>query len=141
MEAAYAGFSKTANKQMTTQTLDNCTRWKSGKRVPARDVKAANLRSAEAAKLADMESYDEAVKKTQESLALNPHDPYHQLMLATYLRRAGHFKEAVAKYDELISVAPSDASSWYGRGLALQELDRLKEGLECIKKAVSLAPR
>ena len=52
----------------------------------------------------------------------------------------GRYEEALAVYEQAISLAPQDARNWYSKGVALGRLGRYEEALAAYEQAISLAP-
>jgi tetratricopeptide (TPR) repeat protein len=55
-------------------------------------------------------------------------------------RRKGWYEEALAKYDEALAIAPSNAVTWYNKGVVLLRLERLEDGIKAFKSSAGLAP-
>jgi tetratricopeptide (TPR) repeat protein len=60
---------------------------------------------------------------------------------AAGLLRAGHFSQALVRYERLLARRPRWAAAWAGTSTALRVLGRATEALACAERAQALAPR
>lgn len=65
--------------------------------------------------------------------------PYTDLGNAEY--KAGHFEQAIVKYDSALAYSPGDPDALVGKGLALKQLGKLDEALKCYSEAAEVDPK
>jgi predicted Zn-dependent protease len=61
--------------------------------------------------------------------------------LGLLYRRKGWYEKALAEYDAALGLAPTNATVWYNRAVALQKLGRLEEAVSSLEKAAALGPK
>jgi tetratricopeptide (TPR) repeat protein len=59
---------------------------------------------------------------------------------ATALGLSGKPEEALEIYESLCDRFPDIADGWYQRGVALTDLNRLPEAIDCYRRALALNP-
>ncbi|NLV27591.1 MAG: tetratricopeptide repeat protein [Methanomicrobiales archaeon] len=58
---------------------------------------------------------------------------------ANVLDLMGNYSEAIKCYDSALECDPYDAEVWYNKGMTLRKVGKHEEGLDDIKKGISLA--
>ena len=82
--------------------------------------------------------WNEAVEDMQKVVALSPQlAPVHKGLGSAYFN-AGRYQEAIAQYDEAISLDQDDADVYFGKGLALKRLHEDEKAMQQMIKACEL---
>jgi tetratricopeptide (TPR) repeat protein len=81
----------------------------------------------------------DAVESIRRALALAPKLPRAHVRLCTVQTELG-VKDALVSCDEAVQLAPDDAWSWMGRGLARYQLADDKKGLADVDHAIAMKP-
>ena len=87
---------------------------------------------------------DEAMKHFHEALAIYPSDPTSNLQIAVYDHHHGRFQEAIARYDQMISITPDGpgrAELFSNKGLVYFDARDFERAKESFDKAISIDPR
>jgi tetratricopeptide (TPR) repeat protein len=84
--------------------------------------------------------YDAALDDLDRHLAKDPHDAQVLAQKATALGLSGKPEEALEIYESLCDRFPDIADGWYQRGVALTDLNRLPEAIDCYRRALALNP-
>lgn len=71
--------------------------------------------------------------------AKNGQDPYRALqLLATAYTNMGKSKDALKAIDRALATHPQDDTLWEARGIALSNVDRYREAVQCFTRALQL---
>ena len=73
-------------------------------------------------------------------LALEPDDPDYLVDAAEVNRRAGHLSLAAELSERALARRPRDSRAWRVRRCALDDLDRPREALDCLRRELELEP-
>ncbi|MBI5912157.1 MAG: hypothetical protein HY848_19685 [Betaproteobacteria bacterium] len=73
-------------------------------------------------------------------LAIHPDEPDYLVDAAEVNRRAGHLGRALELSGRALTLRPQDSRAWQVRGSALEEMDRLDEALDCLRRELELKP-
>jgi tetratricopeptide (TPR) repeat protein len=84
--------------------------------------------------------YDAALDDLDRHLAKDPHSAQALAQKATALGLSGRHEEALQIYESLCDRFPDIGDGWYQRGVALTELNRFPEALDCYRRALALQP-
>ena len=82
--------------------------------------------------------YDAALDDLDRHLAKDPHDAQVLAQKATALGLSGKPEEALQIYELLCDRFPDIADGWYQRGVALTDLNRFPEAIDCYRRALGL---
>ena len=94
--------------------------------------------------LIDRGQTDEAMQHFQAALAIYRSDPTSNLQIAVYDHQHGKLQEAIARYDQMISITPDGpgrAELFSNKGLVYVDLRDSVHAKECFDKAVALDSR
>src|SRR5277367_5303502 len=94
----------------------------------------------QAIELSRNKSWDEAIAKYHQSLALAPNDPLTHYNLALALKYKGQPKQAVEEFEAALHLKPKWAEAHYGLGSTLYELQDQAAALKQLRTAVELDP-
>jgi tetratricopeptide (TPR) repeat protein len=86
---------------------------------------------------------DEAMKHFRAALAIYPSDPTSNLQIAVYDHQHGRLQEAIARYDQMISVTPDGpgrAELFANKGLVYLDLKDSAHAEENFDRAVAMDP-
>jgi predicted O-linked N-acetylglucosamine transferase (SPINDLY family) len=81
-----------------------------------------------------------AIECYEQVLAMHPADPGCLVDAAEVNRRAGHLSRVLELSARALALRPQDSRGWRVRRLALEELDRLQEALDCLRREIELEP-
>jgi predicted O-linked N-acetylglucosamine transferase (SPINDLY family) len=81
-----------------------------------------------------------AIECYEQVLAMHPEDPGCLVDAAEVNRRAGHLSRVLELSARALALRPQDSRGWRVRRLALEELDRLREALDCLRREIELEP-
>ena len=84
--------------------------------------------------------HDAALDDLDRHLAKDPHDAQVLAQKATALGLSGKPEEALQIYELLCDRFPDIADGWYQRGVALTDLNRFPEAIDCYRRALALNP-
>jgi len=84
-------------------------------------------------------NYQVALKIFDQVIANNPENAQAFHDKADVLDLMGNYSEAVKCYDSALECDPYDAEVWYNKGMTLRKTGHHEEGLEDIRKGISLA--
>ena len=73
-------------------------------------------------------------------LAIHPDEPDYLVDAAEVNRRAGHLGRTLELSERALTLRPRDGRAWRVRGSALEELDRLDEAADCLRRELELKP-
>ena len=93
--------------------------------------------------LIDRGQTEEAMKHFQAALAIYPSDPTSNLQIAVYDHQHGRLQEAIARYDQMISITPDGpgrAELFSNKGLVYLDLRDNAGARENLDKAVAMDP-
>jgi tetratricopeptide (TPR) repeat protein len=62
------------------------------------------------------------------------------ILRGAYLHDLGRYEEAIASYDQLISINPEDHLAWFFRGYSLHNLGRYEEAITNYDRCISINP-
>jgi tetratricopeptide (TPR) repeat protein len=88
-----------------------------------------------------LERAGDAYECLRAASALDPAYDEPRANLGLLYRRKGWYEKALAEYDAALELAPTNATVWYNRAVALQKLGRLEEAVSSLEKGAALAPK
>jgi tetratricopeptide (TPR) repeat protein len=99
----------------------------------------ADAHASRTAALCDLGRYDDALASADAALAISDSAANHRNRAATLARLDRHL-EAEAADRAALRTDPASGEAWNGRGIALIELGRFEEALDCFGRAADLHP-
>ncbi|WP_459711132.1 tetratricopeptide repeat protein [Paraburkholderia sp. 2C] len=84
---------------------------------------------------------EDALKRLDEALRINPAHPRAWLLSAGLLAALNRYDEALKAYDRLLEIASTAADVWSGRAAVLSALQRFPEALESSERALRIERR
>jgi tetratricopeptide (TPR) repeat protein len=87
----------------------------------------------------DEGAFADAEKRFETYLEKAPADPTAITDLGSTLLFQDRTEEAVARYDEALAIDPEFLQAHFNRGIAMQRLGRVEEGLASLRRAAALA--
>lgn len=99
------------------------------------DVRSLNVKSVMAL---DNDRPAEAAELIGRALVLEPAERAYLFHMAKVCARAGWWSEVATTLRRAIYVAPRDAESWYGLGIAFEHLDMAEDAVTCWRQCVTL---
>jgi tetratricopeptide (TPR) repeat protein len=88
----------------------------------------------------DLGAYDRAAYHARRAIGLAPRFVDAHLNLSRVETARGAHAAALAVLDQLLEFASAHPAALAARALALQQLDRLEDGLDCARRAVAASP-
>ena len=89
--------------------------------------------------LSVLQSAQEAAESVRHALTISPDNPRGNVRMCNVLTEAGN-KDALARCDRAVTLAPKDPWAWMGRGLARYQLANDRKGLEDVDRAIGMLP-
>ena len=83
---------------------------------------------------------EEAVKRLERWVGLNPYDRDSLLTLGVVYKREGNWQKALTLYQRLLFLNPRDPQVWNNMGNLLLLSEEVDKAIRCYKRAVELAP-
>jgi len=81
----------------------------------------------------------EAISAVEEARRIGDFGPDRRVLLGQLYRMEGRDSDALATFEQAISVAPEDPTLHYQRGLSLLALERSEEATEAFQKALAIS--
>lgn len=91
-------------------------------------------------RLADKESYEDAIVRYSVAIRLKPDFPDAYNNRGIVYRKMGDYESAIANYDVAIRLKPTYAAAYNNRGFAYSKLGRYEEAVADYDKAIKLQP-
>ena len=90
--------------------------------------------------LARLGRYEEAIDSINLALEAGTIDEQGLLCKATVLELMGRLAEAQLAYNDVLSINSKSQQSYVGRAIVFRKLNRFKEAMEDVDRAIEVAP-
>ncbi len=81
---------------------------------------------------------DKAVSRFVAKIRAQPGNPESHYLLAAYYQERGRYREAIAEFEKVISIAPTYVKAYNGKGICLDQIGGHQEAVASFEQAIAL---